>query len=335
MFAKNTLSENCYSIEVGYNYLSLRSMPTMDENRLDDSFIKPGNVNKSIQAKDWINFFVLSIIWGFSFFFIKKGLEVFEPIQVAAFRMSIAFIALLPLIIIHAKKIKVSFSKWKYIPLLGLFGNLIPAILFCKAETSLDSSLTGIMNSTTPLFALLLGSLFFGVALTQNKIIGVVVGFIGALIIVLSKQSVSSINIYIMMPLLATISYGLNANIFKRYFQDENPIVIALLQYSFVAPFCLFYLYYTGAFHHIQQHPLESWNSLKYLLLLGFFGTGYALVFFNILIQRTSALFATMTTYIIPFVSIVVGLFDNEKIMPLHLAGLFVILIGVYIGSRD
>ena len=44
---------------------------------------------------------------------------------------------------------------------------------------------------------------------------------------------------------------------------------------------------------------------------------------------------ATMTTYIIPFVSIIVGLFDKEKIMPIQLVGLFVILIGVYIGSRD
>lgn len=291
---------------------------------------------KQILAKDWFNFFGLSIIWGFSFFFIKKGLEVFEPMQVAAFRMSIAFIALIPLIIINARKLKIPLSKWKYIPLLGLFGNLIPAILFCTAETKIDSSLTGIMNSTTPLFALMIGSVLFNVELTKNKTIGVIVGFIGALIIVLSKQkSISEINIYVLMPLIATISYGLNANIFKRFFQHENPIVIALLQYSFIAPFCLFYLYVSGAFHHIQMQPLEAWNSLKYLLLLGIFGTGYALVFFNILIQRTSALFATMTTYIIPFVSIIVGLFDKEQIMPIHLVGLMVILIGVYVGSRD
>ena len=168
------------------------------------------------------------------------------------------------------------------------------------------------------------------------KIIGVIVGFIGALIIVLSKQkSISEVNLFVLLPLVATISYGLNANIFKRFFQDENPIIIALLQYSFVAPFCIGYLYFTGAFHQIQLQPIESWNSLKYLLLLGIFGTGYALVFFNILIQRSSALFATMTTYIIPFVSIIVGLFDKEVIMPIQLFGLFVILIGVYIGSRD
>lgn len=292
--------------------------------------------HRKIQANDWIMFTGLSVVWGFSFFFIKKGLEVFQPLQVAAFRMSIAFLALIPLIILNYNKLRIPSYKWKYIPLLSLFGNLIPAVLFCTAETRIDSGLTGIMNSTTPLFALLIGSLFFGVSLTQNKIIGVIVGFVGAIIIVLSKQKgLSGINLFILMPLLATICYGINANIFKSLFQTENPVIIALLQYSFAAPFTLAYLFFSGAFHTIQEQPVAAWNSIQYLLLLGIIGTGYALVFFNILVQRTSALFATMTTYLIPLVSVIVGLLDKERILPVHFFCLFIILTGVYIGSRN
>jgi drug/metabolite transporter (DMT)-like permease len=292
--------------------------------------------HKRIQGSDWLIFTGLSVIWGFSFFFIKKGLEVFEPMQVAAFRMSIAFVALIPLIVLNYNKLKIPIAKWKYIPLLGLFGNLFPAILFCTAETRIDSGLTGIMNSTTPLFALLVGSLFFGVVLTQNKIIGVVVGFVGALIIVLSKQtSITQLNPYIVMPLVATICYGINANLFKAHFQQENPVIIALLQYSVVAPFTIGYLYFSGAFQEIQAQPALAWNSLQYLLILGILGTAYAQVFFNILTQRTSALFATMTTYLIPLVSVIVGLLDKERILPVHFMGLFTILIGIYIGSRN
>lgn len=292
--------------------------------------------HKKISGGDWVIFTALSVVWGFSFYFIKKGLEVFQPIQVAAFRMSIAFVALIPLIIWNYNKLKIPAKKWKFVPLLGLFGNLIPAMLFCTAETKIDSGLTGIMNATTPLFALLLGSLFFRVRLTQNKIIGVAVGFTGALIIVLSKQtSIREINIYILMPLVATICYGLNANIYKENFQEENPVVLALLQYTFVAPFALAYLFYTGAFHQVIQQPAICWQSLKYLLLLGVLGTAYAQVIFNILTQRTSALFATMITYLIPVVSIMVGLLDNEKILPVHIGGLMIIFIGVYVGSRN
>lgn len=292
--------------------------------------------HKKIQATDWIMFTGLSVIWGFSFFFIKRGLEVFQPMQVAAFRMSIAFAGLIPLILINHRKLYLPFSKLKYVPLLGLFGNLIPSVLFSIAGAKIDSGLSGIMNSTTPLFALLIGALFYGVVLTQNKIIGVAVGFIGALIIVLSKQKdISEFNAYVILPLLATICYGINVNIYKSKFQFENPVIIALLQYSFIAPFTLFYLFYSDAFQQIKAEPVAAWNSLKYLLILGIAGTGYALVFFNILIKRTSALFATMTTYLIPVVSIFVGLIDNEKILPMHLFGLLIILIGVYIGSRD
>ena len=110
------------------------------------------STSKPIQQTDWINFFSLSIIWGFSFFFIKKGLEVYSALQVAAFRMSIAFVALLPFIIYNFRKLKIPARKWRYIP-----------------------------------FALFLGAMFFGVQLTGKKIIGVLIGFIGASLIIWSK----------------------------------------------------------------------------------------------------------------------------------------------------
>jgi len=271
---------------------------------------------KQIQGIDWINFLGLSIIWGFSFFFIKKGLEVFEPLEVAAFRMTIAFFALLPFILYHFKKLKIDRKKWKYIPLLGLFGNLIPAVMFCTAETKIDSGLVGIMNATTPLFAL----------------------FIGAIMIILSKIEgidKNSINVFILLPLVATICYGINANLFKKFFQNENPLHIALLQYSAVAVITIPYLVFHHTIHKIQLAPAASWNSLKYLLILGVFGTGIAQVGFNILTQRVSALFATMTTFVIPIVSVIIAFFIGEKLLPIHLIGLGTILFGVYLGSRN
>lgn len=306
----------------------------MKEQALDEQFIPLGK-SKKISGFDWIVFLGLSAIWGFSFFFIKKGLEVFQPIQVAAFRMVIAFISLTPMFIIQYKNLKLEPKQWKVVPLLGLFGNMIPAICFCVAGAKIDSALSGIMNSTTPLFALLIGGLFFGVLLTKNKIIGVILGFIGALIIVLSKQSIHAVNYYVLLPLLATVCYGLNANIFKSGFQQNNPIVIALWQYAFVAFFSIIYLVQSGAIHTILYDFNTAWHALKYLLILGILGTGVAQVFFNILAQRTSALFATMTTYLIPLVAILVGLFIGEKIHILHIIGLGVILSGIYIGSRN
>lgn len=293
--------------------------------------------HKRIENSDWLNFLALSVIWGFSFFFIKKGLEVFSPVQVAAFRMTIAFFALLPFILYHFRRLRIPAHKWKYIPLLGLFGNLIPAVMFCTSETRIDSGIVGIMNATTPLFALFIGAAFYGVQLTRFKLAGVLVGFAGTVMIVLSKMdgiSRGNINVYILMPVVATICYGINANLFKRFFQDEDPLIIALLQYSAVALVTIPYLFLSGAPLLIRTGPGPAWESLKYLLVLGIFGTGFAQVGFNILAQRTSALFATMTTFIIPLVSVLIGFYIGEKIQAVHVAGLATILAGVYIGTR-
>jgi drug/metabolite transporter (DMT)-like permease len=289
--------------------------------------------SNKISAADWITFFSLSIIWGFSFFFIKKGLETFHPFQVAAFRMCFAFIAFIPFIILHRNKLKIEKKKIKYIPLLGLFGNMLPAICFCVAETKVDSAIVGIQNSTTPIFALTLGSLFFNVSLTKNKIIGVSLGFIGACLIILAEtQGIKNqaISYHIFLPLMATICYGINANLFKQFFQQEHPLIIAMWQYGFVFLICFPYLMLSDTSFRIQANFNNALNSLFYLSILGIGGTAIAQVYFNKLTQNTSALFATMTTFVIPLVSVLIGLAIGENIQLMHILGLLIIFSGIY-----
>jgi drug/metabolite transporter (DMT)-like permease len=290
-------------------------------------------VSNKISTKDWITFFSLSIIWGFSFFFIKKGLETFHPFQVAAFRMCFAFIAFIPFIILYRNQLKIEKKKIKYIPLLGLFGNMLPAICFCVAETKVDSAIVGIQNSTTPIFALTLGSLFFNVSLTKNKIIGVSLGFIGACLIILAEtQGIKNqaISYHIFLPLMATICYGINANLFKQFFQQEHPLIIAMWQYGFVFLICFPYLMLSDTSFRIQANFNNALNSLFYLSILGIGGTAIAQVYFNKLTQNTSALFATMTTFVIPLVSVLIGLAIGENIQLMHILGLLIIFSGIY-----
>jgi drug/metabolite transporter (DMT)-like permease len=288
--------------------------------------------NKNIQTQDWIVFFALSIVWGFSFFFIKKGLEAFRPLQVAAFRMCFAFMAFIPFIILYRKKLSIDKKKIKYVPLLGLFGNMLPAVCFCLAETKVNSAIVGIQNATTPIFALFMGSLFFKIPLSKNKIAGVTLGFVGACLIVLAETNGvrQSFSYHVFLPLAATFFYGINANLFKTFFQNEHPLVIALWQYGFVFLICFPYLIFSNTLDTIQLNPAIAFNSLFYLFILGVLGTAIAQIYFNRLTQRTSALFAVMTTFIIPVVSVLIGFAIGEKITPLHLAGLLIIFSGIY-----
>src|SRR6478735_9836570 len=93
---------------------------------------------------------LLSLIWGTSFILIKQGLKVFPPDQVGALRVVAASIFLLPLAIPHLKELK----QGDHFKLLvsGLMAIFIPAFLFATAQTHLESSLTGILNTLSPVF---------------------------------------------------------------------------------------------------------------------------------------------------------------------------------------
>jgi len=126
--------------------------------------------------------------------------------------------------------------------------------------------------------------------------------------------------------------YGFNANIIKSSLHDVHPIQIALITFFFTGPIAGIYLFTTDFLEVVRTHDY-AWQSLTYLALLSVFGTGYALILFNYLAHRTSALFATMVTYIIPLVAMVIGVFDGEHLGWVHIIGLTLILSGVYVSS--
>ncbi|MBL0031335.1 MAG: DMT family transporter [Bacteroidetes bacterium] len=122
---------------------------------------------------------MLAIVWGSSFILMKKGLIVYTPYQVGAIRMFVSMLFLFPFLIGHFKKVER--SRWKYLMLAGLCGNGIPAVLFPLAETEISSALAGMINSTVPIFTLILGVLFFQMKSDRTKLIGIFIGLIGAI----------------------------------------------------------------------------------------------------------------------------------------------------------
>lgn len=134
----------------------------------------------------WAFLLFLAFIWGSSFILMKRGLEVYEHTQVAALRIVISFIFLSPIIIKNFKKIKP--YQWVKILIAGLLGSGIPAFLFTKAQTHISSALSGMLNSLVPLFTVIIGVVFFKMKLVWLKIFGVIIGLIGASLLLLSGQ---------------------------------------------------------------------------------------------------------------------------------------------------
>ncbi|HMP86442.1 MAG TPA: DMT family transporter, partial [Lacibacter sp.] len=110
---------------------------------------------------DWLLFTILAFIWGSSFILMKEGLHELTAYQVAAIRMLSAGLVLLPFSLRNVGSL--SRKQLLFIVLSGVLGSFIPAILFCVAETRIDSALAGMLNALTPLFVIGVGALFFSV----------------------------------------------------------------------------------------------------------------------------------------------------------------------------
>ena len=119
--------------------------------------ILPKSAHPRMQS--WLILLLLTIIWGSSFILIKKGLVAFSSDEVAALRIFTASLFMLPFAISWMKQ--VPRSEYKIIFISGLIGSLIPAFLFAIAQTRLESAVTGIVNSLTPVFVIIVGAAFY------------------------------------------------------------------------------------------------------------------------------------------------------------------------------
>jgi drug/metabolite transporter (DMT)-like permease len=287
--------------------------------------------------KNWILLVVLTLIWGSSFILIKRGLEVFSPGEVGAYRMVAAASLLLPLSLPRLRQL--SKAQVKNLLITGMLGSFIPAFLFPIAQTQLSSSLTGVLNALTPLFVVLSGALFFNTSITKRNGIGLVIAFLGVLVLVTFKEgggwdSLSQINAYALYVIAACICYSFNLHFIKARFTKLKSIEISSISLLMILPFALIYLFGGTQFSYkMATHP-DAWEALGYVTLLGMVGTATALVLFNIMIKNASPFFASLVTYTIPIVAIMWGVLDGEVLLLGHYFGIAAVILGVWVGNR-
>ncbi|MCD4834793.1 MAG: DMT family transporter [Bacteroidales bacterium] len=291
-------------------------------------------INLNNKAWQLITLVFLSLIWGSSFILMKKGLRSYSHDQVAALRIFISFLAFLPFGIKNLKKV----SKENIYSLLivGFIGSTIPAFLFTKAQTNIDSALAGILNSITPLFTLIIGLIFYKSTAKLINAVGIFLGLIGALGLIIHTSSDSNIlgnvNYYSLYVVLATICYGINVNQVKYKIKGLNGLELTSMAFMFVGPFAGIYLLFTDFSFALSTN--DYMLNLGYIAILAVIGTVMALVIFNTLIQYTSALFGASVTYIIPIFAIAWGIFDGEKITIIQFLWIGLILTGVYLVNK-
>lgn len=282
--------------------------------------------------KKWLFLLILAFIWGSSFILIKRGLVGLTPIQLGSLR--IIFSAIFLLVIGFKTLPQIPQNKWKYIALTGLFGTFIPAFLFAIAQTQIDSSISSILNSLTPMNTLIIGILAFGLSPKRSQIVGVVIGLIGSALLILNGAVTHPEQnyYYTILVIIASICYATNVNLLKKYLSDVSPLSITTGNFTVMLLPALLILSFSG-FFQVFQLP-QTQHSMLFVLILGVVGTGIANIIFFKLIQISSPVFATSVTYLIPVVAFFWGLVDSEVLSPIQLVGALIILFGVYLSSK-
>ena len=275
----------------------------------------------------WLVLGALSVIWGTSYILMKKGLESFSYWQIASLRVMIASACLSPVAFRHLSKLKR--ENIISILIIGFFGSGIPAFLFPLAQTRIDSSLAGMLNSLSPVFTLLIGILFYRRQAIRSQIAGVFLGLIGALGLLYNGSF--SLNYYGFFVVLATLLYGISSNEVSKV-QGINGLQITSLAFLLLTPFAVVLFFSTG---YKEAFETENWlQNLGFIAILSIFGSAVALALFYLLIRDTSPVFASMVTYFIPVIATIWGLADNEPLTSSMLVSVLVILAGVYLINR-
>ena len=277
---------------------------------------------------------LLALIWGTSFILIKQGLKVFAPDELGTLRVTAAFIFLLPFGILKIKDLKPGDHFNLFIS--GLIGVFIPAFLFALAQTKINSSITGILNTLSPLFTMIMGALFFQQRFKAFAIVGIIVGLVGTALLMLSRSggSISGINYFVLLVVLACVLYGTNLNWVKAKLLHLGSLTITSVGLLFIGPFAATYLFGFSGFTTKMQESPGAWTALGFVALLAFMSTSIATVIFNKLVKISTPLYASSVTYIMPIVSVMWGVLDGERLFVGHFIGMAFIIGGVWLANR-
>jgi drug/metabolite transporter (DMT)-like permease len=280
----------------------------------------------------WFYLLALALIWGSSFILIKRGLVGLNPMQLGSLR--IIFAAIFLLLIGFKSLSKIPLHQWKYIALTATLGTFIPAFLFSIAQTQIDSSISAILNSLTPLNTMILGGLAFGLNFKRAQVFGVIIGLFGTFLLIVNGaiHHPEQNYYYAILVIIASICYATNVNLIKKYLSDLSPLSITTGNFLVLLVPALVVLFFSGFFEVIAVERVQ--HSVLYIIILGVVGTGIANILFFKTIQISSPVFATSVTYLIPIVAFSWGLLDNEMLTPVQFLGAFIILVGVYLSAK-
>jgi drug/metabolite transporter (DMT)-like permease len=286
-----------------------------------------------MKLRDTLELLLLSAIWGASFLLISITVQSFPPAWVALVRIAFGS-AFLWIVLISRRRSLPPQRLFVWLLLVALFNNAIPFIFFAVGERVVPASIAAVINATTPIWTLLLNLSFMKQKTERTTILGVVLGFCGAFLVVFSHGTLASATsghsylIGIIFITLASAGYGVATVIAKAKLAGLDPIGLATTQLSLagmmILPIALF-----------GQHPGVIMKSSMFAgMALGVGGSGLAYLLYYSLLDRISSTRVVSVTYLLPIWGLFWGYVAHEYIAIWAYPGVAVVIFGLYLLNR-
>jgi drug/metabolite transporter (DMT)-like permease len=271
---------------------------------------------------------LIALFWGSSFLWIKLALASLSPIQITFARSVLGGSVLLVLCYASGQRLPRGRRIWGHLVIAAFFGNALPFLLFAVGELTVPSGVAGMLNSTTPLWALLIGIL---IGTERNlrpvRVAGLGLGFAGTLLIFAPWAAGELASWGALAILAAAVSYAISYTYIGRHLSGRGgaPLALSAAQILTATGITTLAVPVDG----LQPVHLHV-SAVVAVVVLGVFGTGFAFALNYRLIADEGPTQAATVGYLLPVVSVLLGaLVLGEDLNPRVIAGMVVVLAGV------
>nr|MBF0686125.1 DMT family transporter [Pseudomonas sp.] len=256
-----------------------------------------------MRLRDAIDLLLLAALFGASFLFMRVAAPAFGAYALAALRVGIAALLLVPLALVRqgAGELK---ANWKALAIMGMFTAALPFLCFSYAALTLPAGVSALLNATTPLWAAIIAWVWLRDRLTGWRIAGLAIGFAGALVLFgtpLPDSTDGHVYLAYLAALAAPLSYGLAASYGQRYLGHTSALVNSAGSLAAAA------LFLAGpAWLAWPQDPIP-WQAWLSVALLASLSTAFAYILFFRLLSRVGPVGTVSVTYLVPLFGITWG----------------------------
>jgi drug/metabolite transporter (DMT)-like permease len=291
--------------------------------------------------RSWGAFLLLGSIWGSSFLWIKIALAELEPFTLVGYRLLFGAVGMALVLLVRRPALPKERRTWLLLALMGVTNTALPFVLISWGEIVIDSAVASILNSTTPLFTLIIAHYFLSdERMDLARALGLLLGFAGILLLFSRDVGLEGFRSGLLgqaAVLAAALSYAGSSVFARRAFRD-----VPLLIQASIPLFSADLLIWVGAIAlespvNIPALPI-TWVALAWLGLLGSC-IAYLLYFY--LINNVGSTRSTLVTYMFPVIGVVLGvLFLDERLDLRLIIGALMVVAGIGVvnwkpGAKD